>query len=362
MLIETPTALLNTAIVKQNIATMARKAQRNGVRFRPHFKTHQSATLGEWFRAEGITALTASSVSMARYFADHGWHDITVAFPVNWREIDAINTLAARITLNLLVKSVETVQFLAAHVTHNVQLWIEVDAGYHRTGVAWHDSERLRTLVALIGDSERLTLRGLLTHAGNSYAARSTESIQTVYDTTVERLHAARASMADDTLEISVGDTPTCSVVEDLSAVDEVRPGNLVFYDVMQVEIGACTESDIGMAVVCPVVAKYAADRRVVIYGGAVHLSKDHLLDEQDVPYYGRVALLTDEGWTASLPGCRVQSLSQEHGIITASDDLFEQVQVGDVVVVLPVHSCLTANLLRKYRTLAGEDIVCSSI
>ena len=91
MLIETPTALLNTSVVKRNIAAMAQKAQQNGVRFRPHFKTHQSATIGEWFRAEGVTAITASSVSMARYFADHGWHDITVAFPVNWREIDAIN-------------------------------------------------------------------------------------------------------------------------------------------------------------------------------------------------------------------------------------------------------------------------------
>ena len=45
MQIETPTLLLNEAIARRNIERMANKARQNGVRFRPHFKTHQSAVL-----------------------------------------------------------------------------------------------------------------------------------------------------------------------------------------------------------------------------------------------------------------------------------------------------------------------------
>jgi D-serine deaminase-like pyridoxal phosphate-dependent protein len=118
-------------------------------------------------------------------------------------------------------------------------------------------------------------------------------------------------------------------------------------------------ESDISLAVACPVVARYPEDRKIVVYGGAVHLSKDFLLDARGSPSFGGVALPSDEGWTASFPGCYVASLSQEHGVIRASDDLLERVKVGVVVMILPVHSCLTADLLREYVTLSQAVISC---
>jgi D-serine deaminase-like pyridoxal phosphate-dependent protein len=49
--------------------------------------------------------------------------------------------------------------------------------------------------------------------------------------------------------------------------------------------------------------------------------------------------------------------LTQEHGIIEASQALFQSVNVGDLLAVIPVHSCLTANLLRQYLTLDGKNI-----
>ena len=55
-----PTMLLDERRVRANIARMAQRARDNGVRFRPHFKTHQSAQIGAWFREEGVTAITVS--------------------------------------------------------------------------------------------------------------------------------------------------------------------------------------------------------------------------------------------------------------------------------------------------------------
>ncbi|MDD4646297.1 MAG: alanine racemase, partial [Bacteroidales bacterium] len=74
---------------------MAAKASRSGVIFRPHFKTHQSLTIGRWFREAGTRYITESSLVAAGYFASDGWNDITVAIPVNLREIDQINRLAS---------------------------------------------------------------------------------------------------------------------------------------------------------------------------------------------------------------------------------------------------------------------------
>ena len=56
-----PTMVLNEEVCKSNIARMAAKAKAANVVFRPHFKTHQSREIGEWFRASGVDKITVSS-------------------------------------------------------------------------------------------------------------------------------------------------------------------------------------------------------------------------------------------------------------------------------------------------------------
>ena len=111
-----PTLIIDTAKVKLHIENMQSKATASQVIFRPHFKTHQSAEIGQLFKERGIVKITVSSVSMARFFARHGWKDITIAFPVNLSEIDEIEQLASHITLNLLVESTFSTQYLADHL------------------------------------------------------------------------------------------------------------------------------------------------------------------------------------------------------------------------------------------------------
>jgi len=277
MSITRPTLILNEAIARRNIARMADKARRCGVRFRPHFKTHQSAVIGEWFRAEGVRAITVSSVVMAAYFADHGWNDITIAFPVNWLEVETINALAMRVKLGLLVESVETARFLRERLAAPADIWLKIDVGNGRTGLAWDDSAGQTAVAGALNGSERLRLRGLLCHSGHTYAARGVKAIKAVWAESLQRVSAARAALVAagfPNLELSPGDTPACSVVDDFSGVEEVRPGNFVFYDAMQVEIGSCGWPDVAVAVACPVVALHPERGQIVIYGGAVHLSK----------------------------------------------------------------------------------------
>jgi D-serine deaminase-like pyridoxal phosphate-dependent protein len=361
--IEKPTLILNPTVTRQNIARMAQKARSSGVRFRPHFKTHQSAAIGEWFKQEGVKAITVSSVDMAAYFAAHGWDDITIAFPLNWRQIDAINQLAAEIRLNVLVESAETVQFLKENLTSSVGVWLKIDTGLHRTGVQWDDFT-LSQLAAGIAGSDKLRLQGLLTHSGHTYREQGKSAVEAVYQETVERMSTARQRLESAGfagLDISIGDTPSCSLVDDLSAVDEIRPGNFVFYDMMQVQIGSCAAGDVAVAVACPVVARHPDRETVIVYGGAVHLSTD-FLPSATGRNYGAIALPTADGWTDPVPDCYVQSVSQEHGVIRASRILLDEVKVGDVLMILPVHSCLTVNQFRAYRTPSGESLPLADI
>ena len=362
--IQRPTLLLNEARARRNIQRMAGKAAGSNVRFRPHFKTHQSATIGEWFREAGVEAITVSSVDMASYFASHGWSDITVAFPVNLRQLDTLNELAGRIRLNLLLESTETAETLDRKLHYEASAWLKVDTGYGRTGILWNDFSTLQRISGVVEQTRSLDLVGLLTHAGHTYGAGSTTKIAALFAETIDRLGQAREVLAEfgRRVELSVGDTPGCSIAPRFSAVDEIRPGNFVFYDLSQLSFGACTESDIAVAVACPVVAKHSARSQVVIYGGAIHLSKEGILDANDRPVYGAVALPTDEGWSKVFADSAVRSLSQEHGVVQCEPELFDQVQVGDLLMIIPVHSCLTANLLGRYMTLDGDWLEMASL
>ncbi|MEM7347597.1 MAG: alanine racemase [Chloroflexota bacterium] len=354
-----PTLLLHQDRVRRNIERMARKAKNSQVRFRPHFKTHLSADVGAWFRDYGVEAITVSSLEMAIYFAEHGWQDITVAFPVNILEIETINQLASQIQLNLLVESVETVDFLAKNISASLNIWLKIDTGYGRTGLVWSEDPAIVAVAEKIMASPNLSIQGVLTHSGHSYGARSAAEIQAIYEETVSRLSAVRATLQDTGLmsvELSIGDTPCCSVVEDLSGVDEIRPGNFVFYDVTQLHIGSCLEEDIGVAVACPVVAKHPERNTIVLYGGAVHHSKE-FLEEDGKRNFGYVAPLTADGWGSRFPNAYVSGLSQEHGLISVDNEMFAQINVGDVLAILPIHSCLTANLMRSYLTVSGDTL-----
>jgi D-serine deaminase-like pyridoxal phosphate-dependent protein len=360
-MIERPTLLLDKAKVIGNLERMAEKARANGVRLRPHFKTHQSAEIGAWFRESGTEGITVSSVDMAVGFAAAGWEDITIAFPVNLRQMGAINGLAERVKLGLLVESAETAQRLDGLLGAEAAVWLKIDAGYGRTGIHWQDNETLKETADAVAGARRLSLKGILTHSGNTYGAGSVSDVRRLFGEAAARLRQVQALLFEFgySVAISVGDTPGCSLAESFEGIDEIRPGNYVFYDLMQAKIGACQMEDIAVALACPVVAVHRERGRIIVHGGAVHLSKDFLQDEDGQNNFGRAAMLTEEGWLPLGEEARVVSVSQEHGIIEVDKALLDSVGVGDVLGVLPVHSCLTADLMRRYLTLEGKWVGC---
>lgn len=349
MEITKPTLLVDEAICRQNIRTMQAKATQSGALLRPHFKTHQSKEVGEWFREEGVDAITVSSVSMARYFSDCGWTDITIAFPHNPLEWSEIHDLAGSIRLNVTIVSAEALDHLKAKVKNPLHYWIKIDVGTHRTGVLPENVELVRELAGSGGQHQ---FEGLLAHAGHSYTQLDREKAQSIFKSSIDLMSSLKAGLGVET-KLSYGDTPTCSLLHDFSGVDELRPGNFAFYDTMQHAFGVCTLDQIAVCLVCPVVAVHSERNEVVIYGGGVHLSKDAIARPE--AKFGIVVPFDGKTWSASPIGGLVK-LSQEHGIFRRIDPDFK-IKVGDLVGVLPVHSCLTADLQGYYLSLSGQKL-----
>jgi len=366
-----PGILINEDQARTNIRTMAEKARRAGAVFRPHFKTHQSADVGRWFADEGVDKITVSSVAMAEYFAANGWDDITIAFLLNPLEWPRLEVLAQQLagrggSLGVTVDCPAAAAGIAARPDLPLAVWIKVDAGYGRTGIPWHSKEQLQRLVNLLagGDSSpHGRLRGLLTHGGNSYHVQSPDQLAGIWKSNVQRLSSlAQSVVAGNNLLVSMGDTPSCGYLDDLSGVQEIRPGNFVFFDLMQHQLGVCQKRDLAVAAVCPVVGLYPDRRQIVIHSGAVHLSRQYLIRDDGIPifgYLGTVSAGSASTWEQKiLNEAAVTSLSQEHGTIDASplfyQKYFARLEVGDLVLIWPVHSCLTCDLAGEYRTTAG--------
>ncbi len=385
--VRAPTLVIDVGRATSNLDAMLGRADAWGVRFRPHFKTHQSADVAVLFRERGVSACAVSSVAMAAYFAGHGWNDITLAVPLNLRELDDLRGLlsgplspsAPGSRLGILVDSLDAITPLAAGELPGAAVWIKVDCGYGRAGIPWNDAVLLERLAGAVDAAGSVSLVGILTHEGRSYSAASADAVRAIHAESLERMKSARDVIAGSrsggtAVEISVGDTPSASLAESMDGVDELRPGNFIFYDLMQLDIEACGEDGLAVAVACPVIGRYAERGEVVVYGGAAHLSaasrwgppgsgcgspRDASGGPPQDPAGGRTFGCLVEPAERGLGRLRLDApiigLSQEHAVIRMPGDLMERTAVGSILLISPVHSCLTAALHDHYVTLDGR-------
>ncbi len=360
--LKTPCLLLDIARVRRNAERMSDVAKRNGVRLRPHVKTHKCVEVARLETAGHAGAITVSTLAEARAFARAGFSDITYAVPIERGKFaDAIEIARlGGIRLNLLTDDAETVKALdAAAVDAGLQfdVFVKIDCGTHRVGVETHAAEAVE-IPRSITNSRKLKFAGLLTHAGHSYNARSKDEILLAARHERDSMVGLAERLRSQSIEVptvSIGSTPTMSTIDNLDGIDEIRPGNYIFFDNFQATLGSCLFADTALTVLTAVIHKDHTRRRIVVDAGAVALSKDRGPVGIDPSCgYGRV--LDIEG---NETGMRVTGLSQEHGEIDAGESgAFDKLKVGDRLRILANHSCLTAAQHSHYNVIEDGQII----
>lgn len=360
----TPALLLDADVLEANLSAMQDRARRLGVRLRPHVKTHKSIEIAKRQRALGAQGITVSTLAEAEAFAAAGFDDITWALPNPLSHLARVFALAERVTLRILIDdpgAAERIEERCLERGQQLRLWLKVDCGYHRAGVDPTSAETLR-LLARLGSSRAIAFDGILTHAGHAYHASSRAELARIAadERSVMVELAARAAKEGIAAgEISIGSTPTMSVVEDLEGVAEIRPGNYVFYDYTQASIGSCAIGDCALTVLASVISHQPGASYFVTDAGALALSKDTGPDHLAV-HRGMGRVYADYREKRLDPAVRLLQLSQEHGIAGAdSPELLRgRFRVGDRVRVLEHHSCLTAAMFDEYHVVRGDAVV----
>ncbi len=359
--LQTPSLVLDVARVRRNAARMSSRVNNFGAALRPHVKTHKCIEVAR-IQTEGhASGITVSTLAEARAFAAGGFLDITYAVPIEpGKFTDAIELSKRCERLSLITDDVEIPLQLndaARRAGVSLDLFVKIDCGYHRCGVEPHTPEALE-IPRRINDASNLRFAGLLTHAGHSYHARSKAELLDIarHERDLMKDFAARLRESGLSVPIvSVGSTPTITEVDHLDGVDEARPGNYIFFDAFQATLGSCAFEDCALSVLSSVIHRDAGRKKIIIDAGAIALSKDRGAVELDSACgYGRV--LDIEG---NDMGLRVESLSQEHGVIVADDATkLDRLRVGTRLRVLANHSCLTAAQHTHYNVLEAERIV----
>ncbi|HMJ08424.1 MAG TPA: alanine racemase, partial [Pyrinomonadaceae bacterium] len=266
--VQTPGLLLDVVRVRRNAQRMSEMATRNSVRLRPHIKTHKCIEVARVQTAGHGGAITVSTLAEARAFAKHGFSDITYAVPIERGKFaEAIELLQIGVKVNLLTDDAATSRALddaAGKSGVNFDVYVKIDCGTHRVGVEPHTAEAVE-IPRQISDAVNLHFAGILTHAGHSYNAHSKQEILEVArherDSMVELAKRLRAQNIE-VPTVSIGSTPTMSCVDHLDGIDEIRPGNYIFFDAFQATLGSCAFSDTALTVLTAVIHRDEKRRR----------------------------------------------------------------------------------------------------
>jgi D-serine deaminase-like pyridoxal phosphate-dependent protein len=363
MALPTPCALVDLEVLGRNVTAMATVARRLGVALRPHVKTHKCFEAAHLQVAGQAGGITVSTLAEARRFAAAGFGDITYAVPIAPARLsEAVDLVKAGVRLGLLVDqeaALAEVERAAAASGARLGVWLEVDCGAHRSGV---DPERDSSfgLAASAAGSSQVELRGILTHAGHAYACRNREETLAVarQERDVMAAFATRLRNAGVSVpEVSIGSTPTMAVIDDLTGISEIRPGNYVFHDAFQVAIGSCLLEDCAFSVLATVIGCYPESGRVVVDAGALALSKDAGPVHVDAACgYG---IVRDPRGGPPPASMRLVSLTQEHGVVRVEPAAAAvDFPIGTLLRIIPNHSCLAAACFDRFSVLENGVVV----
>ncbi len=359
--VETPCLILDADRMDRNIARLRAHLAPMGVKLRPHLKTGKSVEVAERLMDGPQGPATVSTLKEAEQFADAGVRDLIYAVGIAPDKLPRVLALRARgVDIAVVLDTVEQAQAVAAAsraAGTAIPALIEIDCDGHRSGVLPGDRDALLAIGrALVEGGE---LRGVMTHAGGSYAARTPDELRRYAEVERKSVVDAATTLKDAGLPcpvVSVGSTPTAHFATDLTGVTEVRAGVFVFFDLVMHGIGVCTIDDIALSVLGTVIGFQKEKGWILIDAGWMAMSRDRGTARQPVDQgYGMVC--APDG--TPYPDLILADANQEHGIITVrpgSDGTLPPLAIGDRVRVLPNHACSTGAQHPAYHVVHGAD------
>ncbi|MTI93906.1 MAG: hypothetical protein FH749_00225 [Firmicutes bacterium] len=343
---DTPKLIVDREKLQHNIEAMQDFARQQGINLRPHIKAHKTAEIARLQVEAGANGITVAKLGEAEGMLAEGFNDILVAYPlIGAEKIERVRALLdSGCHLTLMIDSRAGATALNdLRWPDGIDVLVKVNTGLNRCGL--EPGPKLVDFVSWVHGLSNLRFRGIMTHAGHAYGAKSWGEVQEIALSEGEQMVAAAAEIRDRGIPVevvSVGATPTVMVAGAVPGVTEIRPGNYVFYDATQVMLGVVKPERCSLKVVTTVVSRPAPDRAIVDAGAKTLALDRGAHGSSGLSGHG---LLSDPGW-------RLTRLSEEHGVIEG-DNL---PAAGSVIEIIPNHACPVVNLADRLELSTGAQ------
>ncbi|HEV2294863.1 MAG TPA: alanine racemase [Tepidisphaeraceae bacterium] len=333
--IATPAVVIDDQIALKNVRKLANYAARHRLNVRPHTKTHKSIRMAKAQLSAGAVGLTVAKVGEAEVMIQAG-DDLLIAYSaLDPARTGRIAQLAKGHTIRLAVDSALAAEALGAAARSagvTLGILIDVDTGFHRTGV--QSPEAALALAQLVDRTAGLRLDGLLTFPGH---LRGPGGVETGEFPLVQQGLSDSIGLLKQhglaTTIVSGGSTPSAYHSHLVSAYTEIRPGTYIYNDMNTVYAQACTLDEVAVKVVCTVISDAVPDK-VVLDAGTKTLTSDRNGPRPD----------SGHGYVMQYPDAKIVRLSEEHGEVDVSQ-CTKRPKLGDRVEVIPNHVCPCINL-----------------
>jgi 3-hydroxy-D-aspartate aldolase len=231
---QTPALVIRRAALGANLAALQGACDAAGVRLRAHGKMHKCSTLGRLQVAGGAVGLCCQTVGEAETHVAGGIGDVLVTAPVprwGWPRLAA---LTGRATVAAVVDSAAQV---AAAAGSGLALYVDIDLGQHRAGVA---PAAALALARLIAATPGVRFGGIQAYCGHIQHIADVVARRAAHAAASVRLAAVVAEFAAAGLAppvVTGGGTGTSALDLAGGVYGEIQAGS---YALMDVEYGDC--------------------------------------------------------------------------------------------------------------------------
>ena len=345
--IDTPALVIDLDAMERNLAAMAAFAAGHGVRLRPHAKMHKCASIATLQVAAGAVGVCVQKTSEAEALAAAGIDDIYISNEVIApAKLARVAALARRVRLAIAVDSAEGVERLAAAIAQavaTIDVFVEVDVGHGRCGVAPAAAGALARRVASHAPPDGgLRFAGIQAYHGRAQHLRGPGEREAASRHAADQARAAQASIGAAGIAcplVTGGGTGTFAFDVACEVWGELQSGSYLFMDRDYADNGRAPglpEFEHALFVKSQVMSRGVA--HAVVDAG----HKSHALDS------GLPAV-----WQRELD---FASGGDEHGILRVRPGatLAELPRLGDTVWLVPGHCDPTVNLHDVYVAVRG--------
>ncbi|MCY4072094.1 MAG: alanine racemase [Chloroflexi bacterium] len=329
--LETPSILIDLDLMERNIAAMQKRCDDLGIRFRPHIKTHKIPDIARRQLEAGAVGIACQKVSEAEVFADAGIKDIQIPYNiVGAAKTRRLAQLAKRGDVTVTVDSQAVLDGIATAMQDagaTISVMVELVSLHKRTGTT---PEQALAVAKRIIKVDNLRFAGLMIYPSDA-AIRP-------------RLQKTLKLLKDSEIEVAtVSGGGSGAILEShlIPELTEMRVGTYIFWDWGSVSSGITTFDKCAMRIRTTVVSANEPNR-VILDGGSKSIHSETV----DGCF----------GYITEYPDARIYKVNEEHGYVdfSACDN---QPQVGDIVHIIPVHTCVVTNLHNQLFGLRGDKI-----